>query len=65
MGRPDTIPAQQAINHAGDHLPEFPEFPGFPELTAPQFPELSLPDQAAAEVGIPAAALPDFIFDLG
>ncbi len=70
MGRPETVPqpAQQAIDHAGDHLPkpmDLAEFPGFPELTAPQFPALSLPDQAVADVGVPAVDLPDFIFDLG
>ena len=80
MARPiSKVPPDQAVNHVPSQanlpdpmdLPDFlpvsnvPDDPGPPSLSAHDFEDLSLPDAAAADVDIPAADLPDFIFDLG
>jgi len=82
MGRPINIaPPSQAVNavannvpedHAPDlpsfDLPDMPDVPaGPPALSAPDFPEQTLPDAASAAQAdlpdIPAADLPD-VFDI-
>ncbi len=37
--------------------------PELPEAASPDFPDLSLPEQAHADIDIPNAHLPDFFFD--
>ena len=65
-------PSQKAMDKLAEleiELPEagMPEDAGMPELpvkpTAPTLPELTLPEQAMADVEIPAAELPIEIFD--
>jgi len=51
-GAPEDHPAPQALEH----------LPG--PLEAPSLPDVSLPEQAVAEIAPPMAHLPDFIFDL-
>ncbi len=77
MSRPTTVPQppQQAIDHAGAHLPEpmeLPEFPGFPNAPAGDgppssaplpFAELDLPDDAHVNTDFIEAHVPDFILD--
>lgn len=75
--KPDKMPnpSQVAIDKFEELEFEFPEagmpedagMPELPEMsvrpTAPTFPELTLPEQAMADVEIPAAELPMEIFD--
>ena len=73
-------PSLQAIDKLAELEFEFPEagipddvdLPDVPELPtevsapeAPELPELYLPEQAMADILIPAAQLPTDIFDLG
>jgi len=70
MSKPNAAPPPQATGavpeQAQSYLPEPMDIPSphdggsLSELGSPDFPELSLPSEAHADIGLPAAELPDF-----